>query len=113
MKSYTINSETKTVEEVNIEGDTLEFAQKAVGGRICSAYVLENGDTFYCDDEGLLKPWQYAFEVDGADQPFIGNGIVMGCDEETGDTADVKTSLEDIKKLLLFFNAKELYMRYA
>jgi hypothetical protein len=103
MKVYLINSEACEVTEAEIsEQDTLSFAQKAVGGYIEAAHQLNNGDTFFCDEEGLFKGYESGFLVKGAHQPFAGSGILMGFDRETGDSISVKTPIEEIKSMINF-----------
>ena len=99
MKVYLINSETCEVTEAEIqEHESLSFAQKAVGGYIEAAHQLNNGDTFFCDEEGLFKGYESGFLVKGAHQPFLGNGILIGLNKRNS----VKTPIEEIKRMLNF-----------
>lgn len=109
MKAYKIDSTARTITEMDMmEASSLEVAQHIVGGYIETAFELPNGDTFFCDEEGLFKGYEHAFYPGGAHQPFLGNGIVMGLNRKTGDSTDVKTDLETIKKMVTFLTREEI-----
>ena len=59
------------------------------------------------DEEGLLKPIESAFFILGAHQPFAGNGIVVGTDED-GETTDCESTVDDIKARIKFLTLKQL-----
>jgi hypothetical protein len=62
-----------------IENTGLDALQAAVGGNIEAAYYWENGDVLFVDEEGLFKPQTNFFRVPMRDdQPFAGNGVVVG-----------------------------------
>ena len=69
----------------------------------------ENSDTIMVDDEGLLnldKDSKF-FHYEGAHQPFAGNGLVVGIDDE-GDTASCKISVEEVKRKVTFLNLRQV-----
>ena len=41
-------------------------------------------------------------------QPFAGNGFIAGCDIETGDSADVEMTLDEVKSLVTFKTLEEI-----
>jgi len=112
MKAILINSIDRTVSEVTLKGDSLTALQTAVGGYITVGLDLPNGDTLYVDDEGLLKGNVTFFEVKNAHQPFAGNGVIVNTTKE-GESAPVKSSLEDIKARISFTDIYELRKKYA
>lgn len=72
------------------------------------ATELENNDSIYVDEEGLLTNPQHFFEYEGAHQAgFAGNGLVIGTDEE-GESVDAKTTLEEVIKKVKFKSIGEV-----
>jgi hypothetical protein len=83
----------------------LKDLQKLVGGYICLATTLANGDEVFVDDEGILKEYPYGFTITGAHQPFFGNGYVIGpADDEGGDT-DAQSTVDEIARMVHFWRA--------
>jgi hypothetical protein len=102
-KAYLIDARNKTISLVEVDG------YKQIQEQIdCDCFTvacdLPNGDTIYVDDEGLCKEQQNFFEFEGAHQPFAGNGLVLGLDDETGESRDVQSTLEEIKSKVTFKN---------
>jgi len=97
-----IDSAARTVTAECIP-DTLEALQECVGGYIETGWQFPNGDVVFVNEEGLLQqpPGKDWFHIQGLYQPFVGNGVCIGHNEE-GESVDVKTSLEDLQKLIRF-----------
>lgn len=109
MRTLHINAETQTITETQCNG--LADEQAAVGGNIESAHYFENGtDRIMVNEDGLFTLHQDTgwFFVDGAFNPFKGNGIVVGVDEATGDTIDAKISIEDLREQVKFMSPAEV-----
>jgi hypothetical protein len=109
MRTLHINAETQTITETECNG--LADEQAAVGGNIESAHYFENGtDRVMVNEDGLFTLPQTTgwFFVEGAFNPFKGNGIVVGVDERTGDTVNAKMSLADLKGQIMFMSATEV-----
>lgn len=93
MKAILINAEHQTVSEVTVYG--LADMQKAVGGLITVAYQWKGGDVLYVDDEGLLKKPKTGFSIpERTDQPFAGNGLILGS-ARSGNSSDVKMDVNE------------------
>lgn len=109
MKAILINSTLQTVTEVTLNPkDTLGSMYKHLGVDMVEvATELPNQDVVFVDEEGLLKPVAYFFAFEGAHQPFAGNGIVVGGNDE-GETVAAKSTLEDIKSKVKFYNTRDL-----
>lgn len=75
-KATHIDCANGIVKEVTITG--LADLQRCVGGLICFAHGWDNGDVLFVDDEGLLKGNTRGFEIQGAHQPFMGSGVIVG-----------------------------------
>jgi hypothetical protein len=113
MRTILISSTNKTVTEEHTTALTLEYLQSKVGGLIQIATELPNGDTLYVDEEGLLKQKDDFFELEGAHQPFAGDGVLVGSTDDEGRDTEVKSTLEEIKALVSFTDVYELSRRYA
>lgn len=102
-----IDSEKKEVTEFAAHpGASLEAMQQSVKGMIERATQLPNGDDVYVDEEGLFKGYKSGFVLPGiGHQPFIGNGVVAGCNVE-GDTISAKSSLDVLRKQIKFIDIK-------
>lgn len=99
MKAIKIDVETKEVKLIEIE-NTLDGIYNSIGnGCTCftSPITYNNGDTFYCDDESLLKPSTIkgAFIYPNWKFPIVSNAIIVGTDKE-GNSIDVKSDPRDI-----------------
>lgn len=105
-KALLIDSERRKI--VDIEIRDFEDINRAIGSDIfTTAYQFENGDTIYVDDEGLLKPQGFGFQIKGSCQDlFVGNGVVLGGDNHTGESRDVKSDLLDIAHSITFIRLK-------
>jgi hypothetical protein len=107
MKGYLIDSTQREIREVEYVTQPMESPlslQSHIGGYIEVAHGWENGDVLFVDEEGLLKPQLYFFRIDvRQDQPFAGNGVVVGRERTnpaTGDylgTDDPVISLEALR----------------
>lgn len=100
-----INATDKTIKTVQVDG--LEEMCKALGcERVDRAAIGEKDDTdLWVDDEGLYNSKDF-FYYEGLHQPFAGNGLILGANEE-GDTVSTKLTLEEVKKYVRFLDAKE------
>ena len=101
MRAIWVNSKDQTVTEVDCVG--LEDLQNRVGGFIEMAYQWPNQDVLFVDEEGLLKgDFKFCFLLlERTDQPFIGNGIIIGTGRN-GETRPAKHTWEQIKSKIIF-----------
>lgn len=91
MKAVLINSKDRTITDVEFDGDW-----RSIGKMIdCSLFTvisgLPGGDDIFVDDEGLLdcNADTRFFKLPWYDAPVAGNGLVLGCNHETGDSIAV------------------------
>ncbi len=104
MKAIKIDVIKKEVYEVELTQGSLEDIYKELTCRVFSMpYEHSNKDGLYVDDEGLLTD-----ELIGGfayrhfpHQPLFGHGLIVGCDE-AGESDDVKTTVEEVKKDVVF-----------
>lgn len=106
MKAYLIDSENKTISETSV--DSWKDIAPAIGADLFTTITIENNDTLYVDDEGLLKPQENFFLYAGYDQPLAGNGLVLGTTGE-GESTDPKNSIEFIRSKVRFMTRREAY----
>lgn len=92
------------------EVDPVTFAdltglQKLVGGYIEAAFQWPNGDVLYVDEDGLLKaPTRFFTIAERDDQPFAGNGVLVGREiDDTDTTAPPVMSLHELRARVGFF----------
>jgi hypothetical protein len=111
MRALLIDSKKRTISEVKVKG--LGDMQKRVGGLITIAHELpiseDESDTIFVNDEALLGEMpEHWFHIEGAHQPFAGNGLVVGADHSTGDSTDASISLRDLKKIVTFMSGPDV-----
>lgn len=110
MKALKINTEKRTIIEVQIK-DWREIAPGIGNG--CTTFScpveLKNGDTIFCDDDGLSNPYYGGWIMDGWDYPLVGNALIIGADRD-GNSIDCKTSLEDMRIDIIFLTIEDLIM---
>lgn len=102
MRAIIIDAENRQIRETELdEKDTLDGLQKAVGGYITLAGEVDGND-LYVNDEGLFTIGHGSpfFDI-GLHQPFAGNGIIAGHDDE-GETTPATVSLDAIKRRVKF-----------
>ncbi len=109
MRAIVIDAVNRVVREEEFpdgEGASLAFMQKAVGGYIELATELDNGDTVFVNEEGLLKGPQYFFDI-GAHQAFAGNGVILNVDQD-GNSISAVSPVEDIRASVTFMTPLEV-----
>jgi hypothetical protein len=107
MKAIIIDATKQEIRETEIDGK-LAALQGAVGGMIELVELPEGADLFV-NEEGLLNGTQAFFSYEGAHQPFAGNGIICGHDDE-GNTTGTSMSVEAVRARVKFLNAHEAYL---
>jgi hypothetical protein len=112
MKVIVINAKERKVETTNIKGD-LASLRNITEGPICFAKEHPNGDVLFVNDTGLLDPnINYFFSIKDGHQPFAGNGVLVGMEEEnfedgTYKTHDVTSTEKDLD--IKFFTREEVW----
>ena len=114
MRAILIDAYNTQIREVDIDEENLlpsMYAQLKCSTFEC-AMMMEGGETLYVDEEGLLNGTQVAFEFEGGHQPFMGNGLILGTNEE-GESVDTKLTAEGVSKQVTFTSRKALRTEYA
>lgn len=94
MRAIIIDAKQRQIREIEVNG-TLACLQAAVGGLIEEAFMTGLPDVLFVNEEGLINGTKYGFILEGAMQPLIGDGIIIGHDGR-GGLVDAKVSLDAI-----------------
>ncbi len=99
MKAILIDARMEQCGVIDIDG-SLSSIYAAMSVKIIQVgHSFPNGDTCYVDEEGLLNGYDYGFSF--GQQPFVGNGLIVGSGPE-GEGEDCKTTLMDLEGKLDF-----------
>lgn len=110
MKAILIDAFSKTVTEIKLDGkkDMLDQWYHTIKADMVEvAHYINDHDSILVDEEGLLKPCDHFFLYEGAHQPFAGNGLIVGVDEE-GETVDCNISAEEVENNVQFMSRQEV-----
>jgi hypothetical protein len=97
MNAYLIDPFTRTITEVNHNGDYREIYKLIGADCFDVVYLNRANDCCYIDDEGLYVEDQKFFLYHGFGQPLAGKGLVLGTNDE-GDSVSPKITIEEVKK---------------
>jgi hypothetical protein len=67
---------------------------------IDAPYEFSGSDVLIVDDEGLFNNAQFGFKFPDFNYPIVGNAIIIGVDEETGDSVSVNSPIEAFKNII-------------
>ena len=108
MKAILINPEDQTIKEIDIKKG-INAMYKALDCDCFAAPVTyDNGDTMYCDDEGLFKPQTGGFLMPKWDSMIVGKVLVIGCDLGTGESKDVETPIGFFNKHIIWQDKEQV-----
>ena len=100
MKAMLVDSAARTVKPVEVK-DWRGIAPM-LG---CEYFTLLQAPKVaaYVDEEGLCKPVAAGFSLLGYEQPVVGNGLIVGHADASGNDTDCPLSAEQVKDLVTFF----------
>ena len=110
MKAILIDSVNKTVTELDLDPDKnmlFQWYHALNVSMVEVAHYITDHDSIIVDEEGLLKPCDHFFLYDGAHQPFAGNGLVVGVDED-GRTVACDISVEAVRSKVQFLSRADI-----
>ena len=99
MKGILINPFDETIKEVVVTGNYKEL-YTLIECRAFDCVDVDEDNTLYVDDEGLLHDTNRYFSIHGRE--FAGRGLILSTDDE-GNSADVRFTLKEVKDLVSFF----------
>ena len=100
VKAILIDVTRQRLDEVEVDG-LKDYYKLIECNFITVATYINKSDVIFVDDEGLLKEPKAGFKVKGSNHPYYaGNGLVVGCNHRTGESADVKSTLFEIAEII-------------
>ena len=102
MKAILIDVYEKEIREVDYDG-TLDFIYFNLACRTFDVVRVDDVNSIFIDDEGLLRQNQLYFEYSGSNGIFqlAGNGLILGVDDE-GNSISPTLTIEDVKGKVSF-----------
>ena len=102
MKAILIDVYNKEIREVDYDG-TLDFIYFNLACKTFDVVRVDDVNSIFVDDEGLLRQNQLYFEYSGNNGSFqlAGNGLVLGVDDE-GNSIPPTLNVEDVKGKVSF-----------
>lgn len=99
MKSILIDPFTRTIKEVDYNGDFHQICEFIQCDTFDAVRVSDKGDAIFVDDEGLISGKEQAFfGWLGYPQPLAGRGILLGCNMNDGESTDTTFTLEQVRE---------------
>ena len=97
MKAILIDVYNKDIKEVDYDG-TLDFIYFNLACRTFDVVRIDDVNSIFVDDEGLLRQNQLYFEYSASGRVFqlAGNGLVLGVDDE-GNSISPTLTVEDVE----------------
>ena len=95
-KAILIDAENKQIKEVQITrfDDIYKFLE-------CRTFecpiMYSNDDALYLDEDGIND--EVGFKIKGGHYTYVGNGLIIGTDDE-GGSIDAKHTVEQVKKMV-------------
>ena len=110
MKAILIDAYNKQVKELTLDPKEPmldQWYEHMLCDLVTVAHYINDHDSILVDDEGLLKRCDHFFHYEGGHQPFAGNGLIVGVDEE-GETVACDISLEEVQSKVIFYSRQEV-----
>jgi hypothetical protein len=116
MKAILINSKERKIELVNHQGGNLEEIYKLIDCTCIAAPVIfDDRDTLYVDDESWLtapsKDELAGFTMEHWAYAILGNGLIIGADEEGKDVDIVNDDVAYWEKQITWKDNTEMCMQ--
>jgi hypothetical protein len=110
MKAIIIDVIKEEIREVDIPQNNLDAIYQQLNCSCFDIVGLSYTESLYVDDEGLLKLNDNSkfFAIKGAYQPFVGNGLILGIDYNTGESINTSLTIEYVKSIVTFHTINEI-----
>ena len=106
MKGILIDVKNRTITEHEI-GKGLEPIYEKIGCELFDIVNIDDSNDVYVDDEGLYKENDF-FSIEGGHQPFRGNGLVLGIDNNSGKSVSTTLTVEKVTEMIKFHTLNEV-----
>ena len=113
-KGILIDVQNRTITEVEVTKDSNDSELQSMYNHIKCEMVdcvsLNDENDVWVDEEGLLTltPFSMFFKIEGYHEFLPSNGLILGYDDETGDSSDTTLTIDENKSLLKFNTLNEL-----
>ena len=113
-KGILIDVQNRTITEVEVTKDSNDSELQSMYNHIKCEMVdcvsLNNGNDVWVDEEGLqrLTPFSTFFKIEGYHEFLPSNGLILGYDDETGDSSDTTLTIDEIKSMVTFHTLNEV-----
>lgn len=107
-KGILINVKNETIEMVEVQ-DGLQGIYSLVDCELIEVVNLDDTNDIYVDEMGLLELNQDTkfFTFEGGDQPYSGNGLVLGVDDD-GDSCDTTFDINVLRRTVKFHTLSQV-----
>jgi hypothetical protein len=96
MRAILIDARNKTVTEVQIAKGLQPMYDQLKCQTFTVPVILENEDTVYVDDEGLINgTFDFFYAPKVYPTPLAGNALIIGSDSE-GESVSAKSNIQDL-----------------
>jgi hypothetical protein len=108
MKAVFIDTKNRTFKNFDLLYGEDEV-EALLGGKAELACYLDNGDRVLISEDGMLRFDDFfAFEEGNSNQPYPGNGLVVGPCRDDGLYADCLYDANDLKARIEFLNRPQV-----
>ena len=113
-KGILIDVHNRTITEVEVtkdnNGSQLQSMYNHIKCEMVNCVSFNKKNDVWVDDEGLLNltPFSMFFKIEGYHEFLPGNGLVLGYDNETGDSSDTTLTIDEIKSMVKFYTLNEV-----
>ena len=116
MKGILIDPHEEEISEVEV-GDGIHEIYRVIDANLFDIATLNEEDTMYIDDEGLLKENRYfSFPVQvGGRRNFAGKALILSYNNE-GDTFSTRLTVNDVEKRIKWLpedHVEEPYFQFV
>lgn len=114
MKAILIDVHSQTIKEVEVtkdlSGSNLQSMYEHIGCDCFTCVGIDENNDIFVDDNGLLflTPFSRFFNYKGYSQPLAGNGLIVGIDNNDGESIDTTLTIDEVIKNVTFMSLQEV-----
>jgi hypothetical protein len=111
MRTILIDPAAKSFTEIEYNGDWRTISDHLDCDLFDIVYT-DFGDV-YVDDEGLLKPQDHFFLIEGVEQPLAGKGLLFGPADGEGNSTAAQIGIEELEKKVRFLTRHQVMAMFT